>query len=210
MSQQILKIRPTKIEYIKLRKRLALATRVQKIMKEKLSILTLEFLQVTKLTVEAKIKLLKEFSDAGKALSIATGYHGSRLLEKELLSPEDKMHISIGSRSIAGVKIPSFELEAAEKSSSGYNMAETSSLLDHAAEKYRNSLESVAELAELQRSLELLGMEIKRTRRIVNAMEFSVIPTLRATIRFLYMKFEERDREEKSRLKRVKAILERK
>ena len=52
-------------------------------------------------------------------------------------------------------------------------------------------------------------MEINRTKRIVNALEYMVIPGLQATIKFLYMKFEERDREEKSRLKRVKVLLQR-
>jgi V/A-type H+-transporting ATPase subunit D len=35
-----------------------------------------------------------------------------------------------------------------------------------------------------------------------------VIPELKATIKYLNMKFEERDREEKSRLKRVKVLLQ--
>ena len=59
----------------------------------------------------------------------------------------------------------------------------------------------------LQRGLELLGTEINRTKRITNALEYILIPSLQATIRFLAMKFEERDREEKARLKRVKALL---
>jgi V/A-type H+-transporting ATPase subunit D len=37
-----------------------------------------------------------------------------------------------------------------------------------------------------------------------------LIPNLQVTIRFLSMKFEERDREEKARLKRVKVLLARK
>ncbi|GAI24247.1 unnamed protein product, partial [marine sediment metagenome] len=62
---------------------------------------------------------------------------------------------------------------------------------------------------ELQRSLELLGMEIKRTKRITNALEYMIIPGLQATIKYLNMKFEERDREEKGRLKRVKVLVAR-
>jgi V/A-type H+/Na+-transporting ATPase subunit D len=51
-------------------------------------------------------------------------------------------------------------------------------------------------------------MEINRTKRIVNALEYLVIPELKTTIKYLNMKFEERDREEKSRLKRVKVLLQ--
>ena len=210
MPQQLIKVRPTKIEFIKLRRRLSLAERVQRIIKEKLSILTLEFLQVAKETVEAKGKLLGEFSEAYKALSIAAGYHGYIALEKELIATEGGSKVAASSRSIAGVRIPSLELMEAEKAIRGYNLVDTSSLLDHAAQSFQKCLEAIVDLAELQRSLELLGMEIKRTRRIVNALEYFVIPGLQMTIKYLYMKFEERDREEKARLKRVKVLLQQK
>ncbi|MBT9149396.1 MAG: V-type sodium ATPase subunit D [Dehalococcoidia bacterium] len=51
-------------------------------------------------------------------------------------------------------------------------------------------------------------MEIKRAKRVSNALEYVVIPNLQVTIKFLKMKFEEREREEKSRLKRVKVLLQ--
>jgi V/A-type H+-transporting ATPase subunit D len=63
-------------------------------------------------------------------------------------------------------------------------------------------------LAELRRALGLLGLEIKRTKRIANALEYILIPGLKATINYLTMKFEERDREEAARLKRVKMLVE--
>jgi len=52
-------------------------------------------------------------------------------------------------------------------------------------------------------------MEINRTKRITNALEYIVIPGLQVTINYLNMKFEERDREEKARLKRVKVLVAR-
>jgi len=91
----------------------------------------------------------------------------------------------------------------------GYSLADTSSWLDKSAEYSQKGLETIIELAELQRSLESLGMEIARAKRITNALEHILIPGLVVTIKYLNMKFEEREREEKSRLKRVKVLLER-
>jgi V/A-type H+-transporting ATPase subunit D len=209
MPQQVIKVtRPTKIELIKLRRRLVLATRIQKIIKDRVSILILEFLQIARQTVEAKRKLLDEFSETYRTLSVTAGYHGYIALEKELVASERDLGIAAGQRNIGGVRIPAFELKEAEREARGYSLTDTSSWLDRTSELSASCLESIVELAELQRSLELLGKEINRTKRILNALEYLIIPALGITIKYLYMKFEERDREEKSRLKRVKVLLE--
>jgi V/A-type H+-transporting ATPase subunit D len=206
---ELIKVRPTKIELVKLKRRLSLAQRVQKIVKDRLSILTMEFLQTARDTVEAKRKLLDELSKLYKALSIAVGYHGYIALEKELIATEADLKVTTGLRNIAGVRIPSFELMGNGKSMRGYNLVDTSSWLDHAAQLSEECLRAIVELAELQRNFELLAMEINRTKRITNALEYIVIPGLQVTINYLNMKFEERDREEKARLKRVKVLVAR-
>ena len=206
---ELIKVRPTKIELVKLKRRLFLAQRVQKIVKDRLSILTMEFLQTARDTVEAKRKLLDESSKLYKALSIAAGYHGYIAMEKELIATEADLKVTAGSRNIAGVRIPSFELMDKGKPVRGYNLVDTSSWLDRAAQLSEECLRAIVELAELQRNFELLAMEINRTKRITNALEYIVIPGLQVTINYLNMKFEERDREEKARLKRVKVLVAR-
>ncbi|MBE0430614.1 MAG: V-type ATP synthase subunit D [Dehalococcoidia bacterium] len=206
---QLVKVRPTKIELVKLKRRLSLAQRVQKIVKDRLSILTMEFLQTARDTAEAKKRLLDEFSKLYKALSIAAGYHGYMALEKELVSTEADLKIAAGARNVAGVRIPSLELMEHRRKMRGYSLTDTSSWVDRTAELAEESLRAIAELAELQRSFELLAAEINRTKRISNALEYIVIPGLQVTINYLNMKFEERDREEKARLKRVKVLVAR-
>ena len=206
---ELIRVRPTKIELVKLKRRLSLSQRVQKIVKDRLSILTMEFLQTARDTAEAKRKLLDEFSELYKALSVAAGYHGYIALEKELIATETDLKTTAGSRNIAGVRIPSFELTVNTKSKIGYSLTDTSSWLDRTAQLSEESLRAIVEFAELQRSFDLLAMEINRTKRITNALEYIVIPALQATIKYLNMKFEERDREEKARLKRVKVMVAR-
>jgi len=207
MSQQLIKVRPTKIELVKLKRRLSLSQRVQKIVKDRLSILTMEFLQIARETVKARGKLVESFAESYKALSLASGYHGYIALEKELLAAETDLSIITGARNVAGVRIPAFELSKSEKAIQQYNLADTSAWVDRAAQSSEKCLEAIVELAELQRSLELLGKEINRAKRIANALEYITIPSLQATINFLNLKFEERDREEKTRLKRVKILI---
>jgi V/A-type H+-transporting ATPase subunit D len=209
MPKQLIKVRPTKIELIKLRRRLTLARRIQKIVKDRLSILIMEFLQIARETIEAKVKAQTDFAEAYKALSLAGGYHGYIALDKEFTASEGNPGIVTGSRNIAGVKIPSVELktEDGDGHHPGYSLADTSAWVDRSSDEFQKCLETIVQLAELQASLEILGREINRTKRIVNALEYMIIPSLGATISFLEQKFEERDREEKARMKRVKVIL---
>ncbi len=210
MSQQLIKVRPTKIELVKLKRRLSLAQRVQKIVKDRLSILTMEFLQVARETVKAREKLVESFSELYRSLSVASGYHGYMALEKELLATESEVSAIAGTRNVAGVRIPSFELTGDEKAMKRYSMIDTSAYVDRAAQSSERCLEAIIEIAELQRSLELLGKEINKAKRITNALEYVIIPSLQTTIDFLNLTFEERDREEKTRLKRVKMLIEEK
>lgn len=208
---QLMRVRPTKIELVKLKRRLSLAQRVQKIVKDRLAILTTEFLQTARETVEAKRKLNDKLIELYRALSIASGYHGYIALEKEFIASEVGLKVTQGSRNIAGVRIPSFELtdDAEDSAMKRYDLVDTSSWLDRTAQLSKEFAAAAVELAELQRTFELLAMEINRTKRITNALEYIVIPGLLATINYLNMKFEERDREEKARLKRVKVLVAR-
>ncbi|MCL0048899.1 V-type ATP synthase subunit D [Dehalococcoidia bacterium] len=206
---QLIRVRPTKIELVRLKRRLSLAKRVQKIVKDRLSILTMEFLQVARESVAKKRSLIEEFAMAYRSQTVAAGYHGYIALEKEFAASEADVRVATGSRNIAGVRAPVFELKEGKTGASpGFSLIDTSSAVDQAAESFRKCLEVIIELAELQRNLELLGMEIKRAKRVSNALEYVVIPNLQVTIKHLNMKFEEREREEKSRLKRVKVLLQ--
>ncbi len=205
---RLVKVRPTKIELIKLRRRLTLSKRIQKIVRDRLSILTMEFLAIARKIVAAR-QGLNDGSSAGYAsLSLAAGVHGWIGLEKDLAAAGRDVGVKTGSRNVAGVRMPSFELAESGRAVQTLDLQETSSYVDQAARDWEETLRQMVRLAELQRSLDVMGMEINRTKRIVNALEYMVIPELKATIKFLSMKFEERDREEKSRLKRVKVLLQ--
>lgn len=209
MASKIQVTRPTKIELARLKRRFRLATRIQKIVKDRLSILIMEFLVTVKECAIVKERLVGEFNEAYRALSLTTGYLGSEDLEKELFAGEMPLKIVGKTRNVAGVRIPLFEVERDE----GVAMKTAlrpgmTAIEEDTISEARRCLESIIELAELENSLDLLGAEINKVKRVNNALEYIVIPSLRATIRYLNMKFEERDREEGARLKYVKLLIE--
>jgi len=208
MAVKIHVTRPTKIELARLKKRLRLARRIQKIIKDRLSILVMEFLQTVRESAEVRERLLKEYDDAYKALSLSIGYHGYAQVEQALMVSSMAFSLHAATRNVAGVRLPTFQMEEGQETLSWLTPGGDSSLIEYASSTAQKCLASTVELAELQSALELLGDEINKVKRVNNALEYVVIPGLDATIKYLSMKFEERDREEVARLKYVKLLIE--
>jgi len=203
---RMLRVRPTKIELVKLQRRLALSKRVKKILKDRLAILTTEFIETARRAIVAREKLARIVARAVAAAGVAGGYHGAIALEPALLASAAEVRVTAASRNVAGARLPALALELPEAALPGYDLLRTSALVDEAAAAGREALSAIVALAELERALQILGAEIQRTKRISNALEYLVVPSLERTIRALSMKFEERDREEKSRLKHIKVL----
>ncbi|RLG75924.1 MAG: V-type ATP synthase subunit D [Thermoprotei archaeon] len=210
-SAKTLKVRPTKIELIKLKRRRILAKRIHRILRERLTILVAEFLSIARGAVKKREELYQHFSKAYEAMSIAYGFHGRAFLTKEMLGVERDVEVVFGTQNIMGVKVPLLEPVDIERklSERGYVLTDTSLYIDEASRRFEEALKLSIELAEVEKTLERLGMEIRKMRRRVNVLEHILIPKIEATIKYLSMKFEEREREERARLKRVKVLLAR-
>ena len=63
------------------------------------------------------------------------------------------------------------------------------------------------ELAQVEKTMQLLAEEIERTRRRVNALEYVMIPELEENIRYITMKLEENENSTKVRLLKVKEMV---
>ena len=63
------------------------------------------------------------------------------------------------------------------------------------------------ELAEVEKSTQLMADEIEKTRRRVNALEYRTIPDLKETIKYIRMKLDENERGALTRLMKVKNMI---
>ena len=88
-----------------------------------------------------------------------------------------------------------------------YGFAQTSGELDDALGKLSAVFADMLELAEVEKSMQLMAQEIEKTRRRVNALEFVMIPECQENIRYISMKLEENDRSSKVRLMKVKDMI---
>ena len=71
-------------------------------------------------------------------------------------------------------------------------------------------LPQVCKAAEYENAIFSLAKELQRTQKLLNALEYVIIPQYDGAISFIRATLEEREREEFVRLKKVKVALEKK
>jgi V/A-type H+-transporting ATPase subunit D len=68
-------------------------------------------------------------------------------------------------------------------------------------------LPELLELAEVEKTCNMLADEIEKTRRRVNALEYVMIPEMQTSIKFITMKLAENDRASTVRLMKAKEMM---
>jgi len=89
----------------------------------------------------------------------------------------------------------------------GYGMVQTTGDIDIAFDALTEALKPLLELATLEKTLQILAVELENTRRRVNSLEHVLIPELQQTIREIRMKMDENERDNLTRLMKVKDML---
>ena len=103
-----------------------------------------------------------------------------------------------------GVQLPCVEIAQAQPQMS-YSLSYTNSQLDKAYIAFCKVKEITATLAQVENSVYRLAIAIKKTQRRANALKNIIIPDSEHTVKFIADSLEEKEREEFSRLKVIKA-----
>jgi len=194
------------MELLRLKRRLLVARRGHKLLKDKRDALIQEFICLVKenMTVREELedKLIKGyaiFSDASSLMSKIT-------LEETLMFPKAKSKAEINFKNIMSVNVPNYTLKC-EGNFYAYSLINTTPELDIALKYFYDLLPLMLKLAELDKAVSLLAEEIEKTRRRVNALEYVLIPDLEETIKFITMKLDEMARSSTSAIMRIKEII---
>ncbi len=200
-----LAVNPNRMELLRLRRRLVLAERGHKLLKDKLEEIMRRFLQLVQelynLQEAVSLKLKKIF------LSFSLVRTRDSRKDLERLIPKGKLVLATKKERIFNLTIPRFEIE--EKEVSDYDFLNTESELDIGLKKTQELLEDLMEMARLWKAVELLSHEIEVTRRRVNALEHILIPSIKETIGYISSRLEEMERSYQVQLMRVKEIVRR-
>jgi len=202
----LLKVNPNRMELIRLKKRLIVAKRGYKLLKDKRDALIQVFVRLAKesnmLREELEEKLLKCYAIFSNTSSLMS----KLALEETLMFPKAKVKTEVSFKNVMSVNVPQYKLKCEGRYYS-YGLVDTTAELDSALRKYHEILPLMLRVAELDKSITLLANEIEKTRRRVNALEYVIIPDLEETIKFITMKLDEMARSTTSAIMRIKEII---
>lgn len=198
----LLRIRPTKIELIRLRRRLHLANNVKRVLYERVNILINEFLSRVREAYRTRLRVNELVYDVYSSSVLLFSIYGNSVFDYLKSTIVKETSVVIGLENIMGVKTKTAIVKPSETVEPIYPG------FSEFREKSCKLIEAIIDLGRSEQAIVSIGREIEKTKRKVNALTYIIIPRLENTIRYLRMKFEEREREEKARLKRVKSVLE--
>ena len=202
----ILDINPTRQELLRLKKRLVLAKKGHKLLKDKQDELVRNFLEIIEDTKKLRIEADRETESVYRSYSLAEGVVGGAQIENLFSIPGARTDIRSKTKTIMNLKVPQFEVEISGDPYD-YGDVESSVLVDTSVYKYGRFLETLLKLAELEKTSILLAEEIEKTRRRVNALEYIMIPNYVDTIKYITMKLSEMERSNLTRIMKVKEVI---
>lgn len=208
-----IRVNPTRMELNRLKKRLKMAERGHKLLKDKRDELIRQFLILVRKNKDLREAIETELSEAFAKFLLARAVMPAEILEEALMYPTKKLSLEISKQNIMSVYAPKFTW-AEEESTQGedtsiypYGFVETTAELDASIETLSAVLSRLMELAEVEKAVQLLADEIEKTRRRVNALEYVLIPELSSTIKYITMKLEENERGALTRLMKIKDVV---
>ena len=199
-------VNATRMELLHLRRRVALASRGHRLLSEKRDEISRQLIQIARQIQPLRQQVEKELLETCRRFMLARATMEPEHIKAALEVPTKKFSLAVEFSRIMNVKVPHLAKEMAGEIIC-YGFATTSGEMDVALLALERAFDRLIELAEKEKQARLLAIELQMTRRRVNVLEHVVIPELRETIRFIYDKLAEAERDNISRLMKITDII---
>ncbi|MEK6965594.1 MAG: V-type ATP synthase subunit D [Thermoproteota archaeon] len=196
-------IRPTRLEYIRAKRRIRIAQKGLKLLKLKRQALILEFFNISKTSARLRGELQSELIKGYQSIRMAEMLDGEMRLENEAMKIPHLKKLQILPKNVMGVRIPKLEGGNREQAITEY-LLELPTSISEAIKTFQELHKIVLDVAEKETTLRKLLYEIEKTKRKANAIENIFIPNLGAAVKFIMFRLDEIERDTFTMLKTVK------
>ena len=203
-------VTPTRMVLNQTKTRLKTATRGHKLLKDKRDELMRQFMDVVRKNKVLRTRVEEGLTEAFGALTVAGAVMSPDMLNQALMYPRQSVELDMSFKNIMSVNVPqyTFRTSAADPGDIyPYGFTQTSAELDKAMQSLSRVFEDMLELAQVEKTMQLLAEEIEKTRRRVNALEYVMIPEMEENIKYISMKLSENENATKVRLMKVKDMV---
>ena len=146
-----------------------------------------------------------------KEYVLASSVIPDHVLEEAFSIPFNKVSLDVQTKSIMNTEVPVLNTmyqEDSDVDNFSYGFVSTTSELDLSLDYLDSILPLMLQLAEIEKTCQLIAKEIETTKRRVNALEYLTIPNLTETIAHIENTLDENERGNVTRLMKVIDILE--
>ncbi len=199
-------VNATRMELLRLRKRVGLAARGHRLLSQKRDEICRRLVKVARLITPLRDRVEKELLETTRRFMMARATMEPEDMTAAMEVPTKRFSLAISFASIMSVRVPQLAKEIAGDIVC-YGFSTTSGELDVALRALERAFDSLIELAEKEKQAQLLATELQMTRRRVNVLEHVVIPDIQETIKFIYSKLGEAERDNISRLMKIADII---
>jgi len=199
-------IRPTRLEYIRAKRRIRIAQKGLKLLKLKRQALILEFFNISKTAARLRSELQSELIKGYQSIRMAEMLDGEMRLENEAMKIPQLKKLQILPKNVMGVRIPKLE-GGTRKQAITEHLLELPTSISEAIKAFQEVHKIVLDVAEKETTLRKLLYEIEKTKRKANAIENVFIPNLASAVKFITFRLDEIERDTFAMLKTVKRKL---
>lgn len=161
----VMRVNPTRMELTRLKKRLKVARRGHKLLKDKRDELMKKFLELVRKNKELREKVEEMLMTVHQNFLIARAVMSSESLEAALMFPKQSISLEVSTKNIMSVDVPVLEYKTSSPDDTDiypYGFAATSAELDGAIGTLSEVLPYILELAQMEKSAQLLAEEIEK------------------------------------------------
>lgn len=199
-----LNVNPTRMELKKLKARLSTAKRGHKLLKDKSDEMIRQFTVIIRENKRLREEVEKELGSILKEFRVARSVTPSYVVETAFSMPTTSTVVECEEGSVMGVPVPKLTLNNTNGGDLPYAYPEMTGEADTSVRKAGDLLPKMLALAETEKTVRLLAVEIERNKRRVNALEYVMIPQLEETVKYIKSKLDENERAAVIRLMKVK------
>jgi len=199
-----MRITPTRMELSRFQKRLKTSREAHKLLKDKLDELVRRFIELLRETNEIREQVNSSIKTFSTQVGLSVAGFPYKMVENLFLNKEIMISADIRKKNLMGVSVVKIDFEVKDAKLSSALIS--SPLLSKTERDMRMQLPLLLRLTESEKNCYILSTEIEALRRRVNALEHMIIPNLIRNIRMIKMKLSDNERENITRLIKIKSL----